>query len=413
MHRVLGQVSWLDCLVFVFFLAVQLLIDPHAGIFKVASWLLNTVPYFVIELPLSLLQDHVLLPYEKRPEIVKRTTFFQEFVLRLVRYAFSNLPTDIGRVFFAKEIALPFYRFRLLRHGLWPSKAPSWSPEEINRNGIRGIWVKTIWDNEPDIVLYYIHGGGFTMGSSYFYLEFLASWAAKLKEAGFTNPCIFALEYTLVPDAKFPAQLYEAYRGYQVLNDLARSAELVIAGDSAGGNLVLSLLLYLSRPRNGDKLFKALKKPSYATLISPWTVLVSSDNRNTDSDFLDSYQLHLYGVLYADATDTRDPYKSPGLCEESKWWEDAMPTFGMHIVYGNQEVFSAEIKSFISRMQKLKTEKVRVTEKATVHAWPVVQVYLGANVKEREEGLNVMTQAIFRSLRGETAPNRKISDTPI
>ncbi|KAK6341199.1 hypothetical protein TWF696_008285 [Orbilia brochopaga] len=406
MHRVLGQVSWLDCLVFVFFLTVQLLVDPRAGIVKVASWLLSAVPYFVIELPLSFIQDHILVPYEKRPDIVKTATLFQEFVLRLVRYAFANLPSDIGRVFFAKEIALPFYRFRLLRHGLWPSRVPSWAPEEINRNGVRGIWVKTIKDCEPDIALYYIHGGGFTMGSSYFYLEFLASWASKLKEAGFTNPCIFALDYTLVPDQKFPAQLYEAYRGYQVLHELAGSAEFVVAGDSAGGNLALSLLLYLSRPRNGDKIFKTLKKPSYATLISPWTVLVSTDNRNTDNDFLDAYQLHLYGVLYADANDTRDPYKSPGLCEEPDWWEDAMPTNGMHIVYGSQEVFTAEIRSFISRLRRLKTGNVRVTEKATVHAWPVVQVYLGASVKEREEGLNVMARTIADSLRGETEDNR-------
>ncbi|EWC46983.1 hypothetical protein DRE_03745 [Drechslerella stenobrocha 248] len=405
MHRVLGPVSWLDCLVFGVFLAVRLLLDPRAGIVRVASWLINAVPYFMVELPLSFIQDHFLLPYKQRPSIVKTSTLFQELVIRLVRYAFTNLPSDIGRVFFAKEVVLPFYRFRLLRHGLRPSNVPSWSPEEIHQNGIRGIWVKTIKDRDPDIALYYIHGGGFTMGSSYFYLEFLASWASKLKEAGFENPCVFALDYTLVPDAKFPTQLYQAYLGYQVLHELAGSAELAIAGDSAGGNIALSLLLHLAKPRNNDILLK-LRKPSYATLISPWTVLVSSDNRNTDSDFLDAYQLHLYGVLYADAEDTRDPYKSPGLCEELEWWEAAMPTHGMHIVYGNQEVFTAEIKSFISRIRQVKTANLRVTEKAAAHVWPVVQAFLGVDVRAREEGVQIMANVMSTSLRGG-APSRK------
>ncbi|KAF3906484.1 Acetyl-hydrolase [Dactylellina cionopaga] len=293
---------------------------------------------------------------------------------------------------------MPFYKFRLLRHGLWPNGVPSWNPEEINRNGVRGIWVKTLKDCEPDIALYYIHGGGFTMGSPYFYLEFLVSWASKLQDAGFKNPCIFALNYTLVPDSKFPTQLNEAYKGYRVLHDLAGDAELVISGDSAGGNIALSLLLYLSRPRNSDERDKTLRKPSYATLISPWTVLVSTENKNTGSDFLDTYQLHLYAFQYANSSDTSDPYKSPGLCKDLNWWRDALPVYGIHIVYGNQEVFTAGIRSLISQIESTKTERLRVTEKATVHVWPVVNFFIGRDMREREEGLQAMTGAIVESL---------------
>lgn len=52
------------------------------------------------------------------------------------------------------------------------------------------------------------------MGSCYFYLEFLLAWVSLLKEAGYRNPAIFSLEYTLVPDAVYPAQLEQTVTGY-------------------------------------------------------------------------------------------------------------------------------------------------------------------------------------------------------
>ncbi|KAF3200765.1 hypothetical protein TWF192_001093 [Orbilia oligospora] len=400
MHKVLGLISWLDCLVFVGFLIPQLVIDPHAGIVKVISWLFTAIPYFVFTLPSLIFRDHILLFKNERPEFVNDSTFFQELVIRLVKYSFANLPSDIGRVFFKGEVVMPFYKFRLLRHGILPGSVPSWNPKEINQDGARGLWVKTFEDSEPDVVLYYIHGGGFTMGSPYFYLEFLISWASKLQSSGFKNPAVFALDYTLVPDAKFPTQLNEAHKGYQVVHQLAPVAEIIVCGDSAGGNIALSLLLHLARPRkdSGTGGASYLRRPSYATLISPWTVLVSSRNKNTENDFLDADQLHKFGVSYANGGDVNDPYKSPGLCQDLGWWEEALPVHGIHMVYGSQEVFTSEIKSLVSKFEKIKSVRLRVTEKPTIHAWPVVQAFIGANMLQREEGLEIMAGAISEAL---------------
>ncbi|KAK6517880.1 hypothetical protein TWF506_005058 [Arthrobotrys conoides] len=400
MHKALGLVSWLDCLVFVGFLIPQLVIDPHAGIVKVVSWLFTAIPYFVFTLPCLFFHDHILLFKNERPEFVNDSTLFQELVIRLVKYSFANLPSDIGRVFFKGEVVMPFYKFRLLRNGLLPGDVPSWSPEEINQDGTRGLWVKTFKDSEPDVVLYYIHGGGFTMGSAHFYLEFLISWASKLQSSGFKNPAVFALDYTLVPDAKFPTQLNEAYTGYRIVNELAPSAEIVVCGDSAGGNIALSLLLHIARPRKGRGTGEAshLRRPSYATLISPWTVLVSSKNKNTENDFLDANQLQKFGVSYANGGDVNDPYKSPGLCQDLGWWEEALPVHGIHMVYGSHEVFANEIRSLVSIFEKIKSVRLKVTEKPTIHVWPVVQAFIGANVLQREEGLEVMAGAITEAL---------------
>ena len=75
------------------------------------------------------------------------------------------------------------------------------------------------------------------MGSSHFYLEFLLTWVSTLVQSGYRNPAIFALDYTLVPDASFPVQLEETCRGYEHVLTLADPSNVCVAGDSAGAFL--------------------------------------------------------------------------------------------------------------------------------------------------------------------------------
>jgi epsilon-lactone hydrolase len=54
----------------------------------------------------------------------------------------------------------------------------------------------------------------------------------------------FALDYRLSPEHRFPAQLDDALHTYQWLLESGTDPEtLILAGDSAGGNLALALLL--------------------------------------------------------------------------------------------------------------------------------------------------------------------------
>ena len=81
------------------------------------------------------------------------------------------------------------------------------------------------------------------MGSSYFYMEFLLAWVSLLEAAGFQNPALFALDYTLVPDAVYPRQLQETYFGYlHVLSIVKDPSRICVSGDSAGATLILSFL---------------------------------------------------------------------------------------------------------------------------------------------------------------------------
>lgn len=153
-------------------------------------------------MPYQLVRER-LRPRQERSPFVQRATLFQDIVIRVVRYAFACIPAKIGKVFFSKGVALPFFKFRMLRNGVM--RCPIFW-KEVNREGLKGIYMIDDETQRPDIVVYYCHGGGFSMGSSYFYIEFLMAWIHLLKSAGYANPALFALEYTLVPEATYPTQ---------------------------------------------------------------------------------------------------------------------------------------------------------------------------------------------------------------
>ena len=133
---ILGQVSYLDIIVFLIFLAPQLVIQ--VGLFSTVACVVKTLPFLckqnlvkedqfsvirfsdktaVIKLPIGFIYERFFVLHEFRTPFVQQATLFEDFAVRCVRYAFAEIPARIGRVFFSKPVALPFLRFRMLRHG--------------------------------------------------------------------------------------------------------------------------------------------------------------------------------------------------------------------------------------------------------------------------------------------------------
>lgn len=328
---------------------------------------------------------------------MQQATLFQDLVNRCVKYAFAELPVNVGRVFFSKGVALPFMRFRMLRHGIMHSPI-HW--KEINRDGLRGVFMVLDETRRPDIVVYYCHGGGFAMGSPYFYMEFLMAWISQLGDAGYTNPAVFALDYTLCPEATYPTQLQEALAGYKyVLSIASDPSQIVVSGDSAGGTLILSLLLCLSNFTNLKH-----KMPGLAVLISPWTTILSEKNRDTPSDYLNANTLHIYGSQYIGSkASPNDALVSPGSCTDLGWWRRASPTNGMYFIHGAEEVFAPDIKDVLAVLRKAEVDVSFHEERHWIHAWPVVKLFLCNERQARLSGVKSIVDAIKDRLRSEIA----------
>jgi acetyl esterase/lipase len=235
------------------------------------------------------------------------------------------------------------------------------------------------------------------MGSGYFYLEFLLAWLTLLSQAGFRNPAILALEYSLVPEAVYPTQLDEALSAYRYALSITNgdASRVCIGGDSAGGTLVLSVLLCLPG-RSGISL------PALAILISPWITMVSTEHSNTSSDYLDIRTLHLYGSQYLRdvISPAEDELASPGNRRDVNAWKEATPEHGWIVTWGEQEVLRDDIRGWVARLDKAGVPVKAVPGHDSIHAWPVAALYLGESAEARLSGLRVIVEGMRKSFAG-------------
>ncbi len=112
----------------------------------------------------------------------------------------------------------------------------------------------------PDRVLLYFHGGGFVFCSLNTHRPLVSRLALS------SGSRALSVDYRLAPEHPFPAALEDILTVYRLLlQNGIPPRKIVVAGDSAGGNLALVLLLALREA--GDPL------PAAAVCLSPVTDL--------------------------------------------------------------------------------------------------------------------------------------------
>ena len=110
----------------------------------------------------------------------------------------------------------------------------SWEPGRAGE--ISGKWIRPAAPS-GDLV-YYIHGGGFTHGSSGIPLPFLMELSQR------TGVTCFSADYRLAPEHEFPAAPEDAFAGYRALLDMGYAPErIIVCGESAGATLSLDIPL--------------------------------------------------------------------------------------------------------------------------------------------------------------------------
>ncbi|KAG7447869.1 alpha/beta-hydrolase [Guyanagaster necrorhizus] len=112
-------------------------------------------------------------------------------------------------------------------------------------NGAKLLWVGP---KSLDKVFFYCHGGGYKISLGGKQLSWLRYMQLELEKRG-VNIGIAVVSYNLLPNAVFPSQLREATDGLKRLISAGVLPEnIIIGGDSAGGNLTLQLLSHILYP---------------------------------------------------------------------------------------------------------------------------------------------------------------------
>jgi monoterpene epsilon-lactone hydrolase len=194
----------------------------------------------------------------------------------------------------------------------------------------RGSWF-TGKNPRPRVSVLYLHGGGYS-----FYPQAYDNLIALITQAAGCRT--FALDYRLSPEHRFPAQLEDALSAYRwLLGDNADPDHLIVAGDSAGGNLTLALLLAAREAR--------LPLPGLAIALSPPTDFDTDCISNPEFDWIEKPMLEQWTDWFCDAGERRNPLVSPV-------WADLRGLPPIYMQAGRVEILYPSIQAFADRARK-------------------------------------------------------------
>lgn len=173
---------------------------------------------------------------------------------------------------------------------------------EVEIEDIKGEWVSVNRAHMQKYVILHCHGGGYSTGSK-LYARTLTS-----KLAASTSMDVFCFDYRLAPEHPYPAATEDAMKVWNYLMLLGYGArDIIVTGDSAGGNLALSLILKL---KEENRIL-----PRGLILLSAWTDLTSSgksfQTKAEVDPVLDKEYIDRMVRAYAEGEDLKNPFISP------------------------------------------------------------------------------------------------------
>ncbi|MBO5209465.1 MAG: alpha/beta hydrolase [Lachnospiraceae bacterium] len=215
----------------------------------------------------------------------------------------QNLMNLIKRMHGAVEsVDLEKYRQSQDHFGALLSNSKEVEIKEIDIEGIHGEWISVNRAHMKKYVILYCHGGGYSTGSS-IYARTLTT-----KLATSTSMDVLCFDYRLAPEHPYPAATEDAMKVWNYLMLLGYGArDVILAGDSAGGNLALSLTLQLKAQHR--------LLPRGLILMSPWADLTfsgkSHESRAGIDPVLSAEYLQEMIEHYAQGEDLKHPLISP------------------------------------------------------------------------------------------------------
>ncbi|TFK53950.1 alpha/beta-hydrolase [Heliocybe sulcata] len=258
--------------------------------------------------------------------------------------------------------------------GLWVAPVPEELIVGVKPVGLPGYWMDREGSDVPmgtpprqgEKVVLHLHGG------AYAFLSANPQDPTAHIGRGLLERCeaigrVFSIEYrlTLTPNYEpvhpFPTQLLDALTGYHYLvKTVGFSPEdIILEGDSAGGNLALALTRYLVDHENPEDI-AFLPKPGRLLLMSPWCDLSpvratpgSSWTEFAHIDYIEAVDIQKKAEIFCGALGLAEaevnPYISPASTHPSisVSFKNFPRTF---ILCGGSEVFRDQIRVLRDRM---------------------------------------------------------------
>lgn len=261
---------------------------------------------------------------------------------------------------------------------------PKMHPVEIG-----GMWYPKLYAPAQDagkkIVLHF-HGGAYVLGGC---RPMESGWGPEVL-AKHTSGLVFCPQYRLAvyPHSHFPAAIQDGVTSYAyLLSQGIPASDIVISGDSAGGNLVIAMLRYLAEHE------PMIPEPRAALLWSPWlNPAVEPEaldrHRNSKTDYLGS------GLARWAVSSYTPPGVSPGHPYISPLGNEFATKVPIFVQTGTLEILYDDHVQFAKAMKEVPGNRVELFEIADApHDTFAAGLLLGF-VKEAEHAADVAAKFI-------------------
>jgi len=232
----------------------------------------------------------------------------------------------------------------------------------VDLGGVPGEW-SIVPGSDASRVLMFFHGGGYCSGS-------ILSHRRMVTEAGrAAGVRTLAVGYRLAPEHPFPAAHEDAMTAWRFLQGEGIAPNhIAVGGDSAGGNLTVTLI---NRLRAAGE-----RQPGCAWLASPWTDLTMSGDTLATKDVVDplihkGYLEELASAYVPAGLDRKDPRISP-LYSDLKGFP---PTL---VQVGSAETLLADATRFADAAGAADVAVTLEIWPLMIHAWPLWNAHLEA-----------------------------------
>jgi|HubBroStandDraft_6_1064221.scaffolds.fasta_scaffold291274_1 monoterpene epsilon-lactone hydrolase len=253
-----------------------------------------------------------------------------------------------------RSLVLPLSAQRRAAAGVMaPRGGPDVRYERVVAGGVKSEWFVPASCDESRVLMY-LHGGGYCLGSIDSHRDPVGRLCSFAKVRG------FVIDYRLAPEHPFPAQLDDALAAYRWLLDQGIApSRIVVAGESAGGGLALSLLIALRD--------SATPLPAAAVCVSPWVdleVTGQSMQDNARFDYVSRRILLQYARYFVPNGETRNPLAAP-------IHADLRGLPPLLVLAGEAETLLDDATRIAARAREHGVDVTLEIEPDMIHAWPL------------------------------------------
>lgn len=197
-------------------------------------------------------------------------------------------------------------------------------------------------------IVLYLHGGGFKMPGVAGHFECVWNSYVLSGVESETEVAVAFLQYSLAPTWRSPTQLRQAAAALSEIFNAGFSAkDIIVGGDSAGGNLTMQLLHHLANPHAQVARIVLQEPLSAAFLISPWLGMDTSGASFREHDRHDMISMDILHSLDVEirpprrwasrnGNDWADPFEWKG-----PWTNKLGSVIGkLYITVGDREILA-------------------------------------------------------------------------